>query len=177
MKRALILVCLLAMVSCSLFAQTDSATQRRPPTVEQVMKFFEVMHLRQKMQTMLQMEQKQSNTMITDLFNKRMPDATAEQRAQFNSIANNAVSDLFTNYPIDDVLRDMVPVYQSHLSESDLTEIVAFYSSPVGQKVIREMPAMTEEGMRVSLAHLQPRLDAMMKTMADRLDKMMTDGK
>jgi uncharacterized protein len=133
------------------------------------------MQLRQKMQTMLQTEQKQSDTMVTDLFNKRMPEATAAQRAQFKSIVNDAISGVFTDYPIDEVLRDMVHVYQSHLSESDLNEIVAFYSSPVGQKVIREMPAMTAEGMRVSLAHLQPRIDAMMKTMGDQLDKMATD--
>jgi hypothetical protein len=177
MKRFLLLTWLVVIVASPLFAQQDSSAQRRPPSVDQVMKFFDIMQLREKMQTMLQMEQKQSDAMITDLFNKRMPDATAAQRAQFKSIVNDAINGVFVDYPIDDILRDMVPVYQSHLSESDLSEIVAFYSSPVGQKVIREMPAMTAEGMRVSLAHLQPRIDAMMKTMTDRLENMATGGK
>jgi hypothetical protein len=70
----------------------------------------------------------------------------------------------------------MVPVYQSHLSESDLDEIVAFYSSAVGQKVIREMPAMTAEAMNISFAHLEPRIDAMTKRIQAQLEAMAREG-
>jgi hypothetical protein len=160
----------------STFAQQGPASGSRPPNVEQVMKFFEVMQLRQKMQTTLEAEQKQTDTIVTDMFSKRMPDATEAQRAQFVKIVNSAMSELFNNYPIDEMLRNMVPVYQSHLSESDLDEIVAFYSSAVGQKVIREMPAMTAEAMNISFAHLEPRIDAMTKRIQAQLEAMAREG-
>ncbi len=136
------------------------------------MKFFEVMHLHDQMQLMLQSEQKQINVMLDDMFKKEIPDGTAEQRAQFEKIMDSVMGDVFKSYPIDDVLRDMVPVYQSHLSESDLNQIVAFYSSPVGQKVLKELPAMTAEGMRVSYARLQPKIEEMIKNLESQLQQM-----
>jgi len=79
---------------------------------------------------------------------------------------------MFSDYPVEDVLRDMVPVYQSHFSESDLDQILAFYSSPIGQKVLKEMPAMTAEASRVSLTRLQPKIDKAMENVSARITAM-----
>jgi hypothetical protein len=141
------------------------------------MKFFEVMHVREQMQTLLQNQQKQVNIMVTDTFNKRLPDATPDQRKQFESIMSDMIGGLVKDYPVDDILRDMVPVYQNHLSESDLSAIVAFYSSPVGKKILREMPAMTAEGMRVSYSRLQPKIEEVTRKMESRIDAMVTNEK
>jgi hypothetical protein len=172
MRRSLFVVCLLAVTTCSLWGRQSATTANQPPSTEQVMKFFEVMHLREQMQGMLQTEQKQVNIMVGDMFSKRMPDATAEQRKQFESMMSDMANDLFKNYPIDDLLRDMVPVYQNHLSEADLAAIVAFYSSPVGKKVLKEMPAMTAEAMRISYARMQPKIEEALKKMESRVDAL-----
>jgi TonB family protein len=50
--------------------------------------------------------------------------------------------------PIDEMLAAMAPTYQNHLTKEDLDILVAFYSSPTGQKVFQEMPAMTTEGIQ-----------------------------
>jgi hypothetical protein len=172
MKRLYLPTCLLAIATCPLFAQQGPVAQRRPPSSEQVTKFFEVMHLHDQMQTMLQTEQKQMNVIFTDMFNKEKPQATSEERTKFQNLINTVMGDLFASYPIEDVLRDMVPVYQNHLSESDLTQIIAFYASPVGQKVLKEMPVMTAEAMRVSYARLQPKIDEMMKKIDHQIKAM-----
>ena len=177
MKNLLLFACLIAGISGSLFAQGDSDTSRLPPTREQVMKFFEVMHLRDQVQARLQAEQKQAKVMVGDMFAKQLPNATQEQRAQFDALINTAMGDLFTNYPIDDVLRDMVPVYQNHLSESDLNQVLAFYLSPVGQKMLKEMPAMSAEAMRISYTRLQPQIEQMMKKMEAQLQSMAAEEK
>ena len=177
MKRSLLIACLLVVATCSLWGQQSATSANQPPSTEQVMKFFEVMHLRAQMQTMLQTQQKQVNIMVGDMFSKRMPDATAEQRKQFESLMSDMMNDLFKDYPIDDLLRDMVPVYQNHLSEADLAAIVAFYSSPVGKKVLQEMPAMTAEAMRISYARMQPKMEEALKKMESRVDAMANDEK
>jgi hypothetical protein len=141
------------------------------------MKFFEVMHLHDQMQALLQTEQKQINVMVGDMFAKQLPNGTQEQRAQFDKLMNIAIGDLFTNYPIDDVLRDLVPVYQNHLSESDLNQVLAFYSSPVGQKMLKEMPAMSAEAMRISYTRLQPQIEQMMKRMDAQIQSMAAEEK
>jgi len=168
---------LLALATYPLLAQQVPNAGQLPPTREQVMKFFEVMHLHDQMQTLLQTEQKQINVMAGDMFSKQLPNATPEQRAQLSKLINTAIGDLFTNYPLDDVLRDMVPVYQNHLTESDLEQVVAFYASPVGQKMIKEMPAMTAEAMRVSYTRLQPQIEEMMKKMDAQIQAMAAEGK
>ena len=177
MRRFLMATCLVAVMACSLSAQQAATAANQPPTTEQVMKFFEIMHIREQMQSLLQTEQKQINVMLTDMFNKKLPGAATDERKKFDSIMNDMMSDLFSNYPVEDILRDMVPVYQKHLSESDLKEIIAFYSSPTGKKVIQEMPAMSAEAMRVSYTRMQPRIEEMMKKMESRLDAMAASEK
>jgi len=39
----------------------------------------------------------------------------------------------------------------------------AFYSSPTGQKLLREMPDMTSESMQVAYARMEKQLDTLMQ--------------
>jgi hypothetical protein len=172
MKRLCLLISALLIGSSVVVAQQDAAASRRAPTVTQVMKFFEVMHVRDQMQVMLQAEQKQLDIMMSDMLSKNLPTATADQKQKFTKLTTDAMNDLMKNYPVDDVLRDMVPVYQAHLTESDLNEVVAFYSSPTGQKLLKEMPAMTQEAMRVSYARMQPAIEKLIKDMQTNVEKM-----
>lgn len=41
----------------------------------------------------------------------------------------------------------MVPVYQKHLTEADLRELIAFYETPVGKKFAEKAPLITREAM------------------------------
>lgn len=41
----------------------------------------------------------------------------------------------------------IVPVYDRHFSSAELRELISFYQSPVGQKMITELPAVTQESM------------------------------
>jgi hypothetical protein len=175
MKQHFWLAFLVLMTAFPLFAQQDSEATRRPPSVAEVMKFFEVMHIHDQMQSMLQTERQQFHIIIQDMFSKRLPNATPEQRAQFQKLTEDAMNDLIKNYPLDDVLRDMVPVYQAHLTESDLNEVIAFYSSATGQRLLKEMPTMTAEAMRVSYARLQPEIQKMMQDMDGNIKKMVAD--
>lgn len=177
MKRLFVLVLVVLGSSCLLIAEQDSAPSQQAPTVAQVMKFFEVMHIRDQMQTMLQTEQKQLDVMMNDMLSKSLPNATAEQKQKFKDLTTNAINDVMKNYPIDDVLRDMIPVYQAHLTEGDLEQVIAFYSSPTGQRLLKEMPAMTQEAMRVSYTRMQPEIEKLMKNMQTSVQQIVGDEK
>jgi hypothetical protein len=43
----------------------------------------------------------------------------------------------------------MVPIYQRHFTAEDVEGLLKFYRSPLGQKVITEMPATMAEGMQI----------------------------
>jgi hypothetical protein len=46
----------------------------------------------------------------------------------------------------------IVPIYSKHLSDLDLDGLIAFYSSPLGQKLSREMPSILQESVVVGQA-------------------------
>jgi hypothetical protein len=45
----------------------------------------------------------------------------------------------------------MIPAYQNHFTRGDIQAMNAFYSSPVGQKVLEQLPAVMQEGMQAAM--------------------------
>ena len=43
----------------------------------------------------------------------------------------------------------MIPIYQKHFTAEEVAGLLKFYRSPLGQKVIAEMPATMAEGMQI----------------------------
>ena len=43
----------------------------------------------------------------------------------------------------------MIPIYQKHLTQSDLDAILGFYASSAGHKLLKETPAIMAEAMQV----------------------------
>jgi len=72
---------------------------------------------------------------------------------------------------VEGLLDDMIPVYQKHLSKSDVEAMIGFYSTPTGQKILREMPGMTRDGMQA----MQPRLRQMMDDANAKIEKMVKE--
>jgi hypothetical protein len=73
--------------------------------------------------------------------------------------------------PIEGLLDDMIPIYQKHLTKSDVEAMNVFYSSPTGQKLLREMPAMTAESMQAAT----PRMQAVMEKAMARVQDLVKD--
>jgi hypothetical protein len=44
----------------------------------------------------------------------------------------------------------MAAVYARHFTKDELTEVTAFYDSPVGRKMVKEMPLIVSESMTVA---------------------------
>jgi hypothetical protein len=45
------------------------------------------------------------------------------------------------------VTERLVPIYDQHLSHEDIKELIAFYESPLGKKLLQVMPLMSQESM------------------------------
>jgi hypothetical protein len=71
----------------------------------------------------------------------------------------------------------MIPVYQKHLNKSDVNAMVGFYSTPTGQKILREMPAMTTEGMQAMQPHLRQMMDDVSSQIQKRVKEQIEDKK
>lgn len=52
-----------------------------------------------------------------------------------------------------ELLVDMLtPIYAKYLTQEDLEQIIAFYESPAGKKMVSVLPALTTEAMEVGQA-------------------------
>ena len=75
------------------------------------------------------------------------------------------------DFPVDGMLDDMIPVYQKHLTKSDVQALISFYSTPTGQKMLRELPAMTAEGMQAVYPRIQKQMDETMRKVEQMEDE------
>jgi len=76
--------------------------------------------------------------MIT-MFKQQQPNVPASFWNEF-SIEMNKVA-------IDQLVDFVLPVYQKHLTETDIKGMIAFYKTPLGKKFAEKTPAITQESM------------------------------
>ena len=65
---------------------------------------------------------------------------------------------------IDDL---MIPIYDKHFTDSEIRDLVTFYRSPVGQKVITSMPELMMETMTGFMEKLGPKLREFMNRVTE----------
>jgi hypothetical protein len=162
MKRCLVLLALILATACTTLGQqaaVDTSASR-----EDIRRLFDVMHIRDQMKQIMDQVLEQMKTLNHEQIKKHNPDVTEEEIAKLDAMSGQFLKDL----PIDEMLDDMVPVYQRHLTKADVDAMVGFYSSPTGQKILTEMPAMTAEGMQA----MQPRMRKMMDDVSEKMEKM-----
>jgi len=177
----------LALTSPPLFAQAtagDSAPRTtaippdQQPAKEQLAKLFEVMRLRQQMQNVMKMLpaviQQQVQTQIGELTAK-MPGGTPtpEQQAAIDKLMNKYMTKAFDMYTIDEMFDDMTGLYQRHMSRSDVEAFIAFYSSPAGQHMLNEQPAIMQEYMPMVMKRVQERSKALTDEMSQDMDEFL----
>ena len=50
---------------------------------------------------------------------------------------------------------ELVKIYTTNFSEPELKELVAFYQSPLGKKVLEKMPQLTQQSAQMTQAKLE----------------------
>ncbi len=171
MKRILLVAILCACSSpLSLAQQTASNT---PATKEDVQKYLEVMRAREMMAKMIEAMAKPQHQMMHEQFLKQKDKLPPD----FEDRMNKMIDDSMKAFPWDEMLQAMVPVYQKHFTKGDVDALIAFYSTPTGQKVLQELPAITAEAMQAMMPLLQKQMDAMREHVQQEIAQMMKDSK
>jgi uncharacterized protein len=138
MRTVLAVVLVLAVSSCSAYAQSPDVATR-----EDVIRLMEVFHASDAMTQM-------GEIIVRQLFDSaRRTNPNVPNRAL--EIAREVMNQKFSaglNGPTGLVAR-MVPIYAKYLTHSDIAALIAFYQSEVGKKALSVMPAMMQEGSAV----------------------------
>jgi uncharacterized protein len=65
-----------------------------------------------------------------------------------NEVADNLIKQYSARS--GELLNDAARIYASHFTEAELKQLLAFYQSPLGQKVITEEPKTADESMAMA---------------------------
>ena len=84
---------------------------------------------------------KASISKMVDLIKQQKSEVPAETWTEFEQA--------FLSASHEELVTMLVPVYQKHLSEADLKNVIAFYQSPAGRKFAEKTPIITTECMQV----------------------------
>jgi uncharacterized protein len=156
------------MFFCLVLPATSRAQESAsgtPATKEDVEAYLKVMNSHEMMINMVNAMSKPMHQMIHQQFLKDRDKLPPD----FEQHMNNMMDDMFKNMPFDDMIQAMVPTYQKHFSKEDLAEMSAFYSTPTGQKILKEMPAIMSESMQ----NVMPVMSKYMETVRDRVQQEM----
>jgi uncharacterized protein len=166
MKLESILCACLLGLSMGAGAQTPVSVAPDAASREDVKKLFDVMASREQMAQMMQQVYAQMRRMNRDELKKKHPDVTEAELASMDRRSEEFIK----NFPLDEMLNDMVPIYQRHFTKSEIDALSAFYSSPAGQKFLHEMPAVTAETMRAVYPKIEEEVDAALKRAEEKTD-------
>jgi hypothetical protein len=190
MPRLCSVLCLLLAVSpafaqqsvAEVAAQSRATAEARkaaaaPPSREDVMKLFDLLQITKTMDAVIKATKQQSMELSEQMLRDKMPDITPEQKKQFEEIIDDVMRTSLGPAAIQEMLEATIPVYQKHLTKADLDAMIAFYSSPSGQKILQEQPAMVQESMEASAGIQQRIARSMFQKIDERIAKMAEAGK
>ncbi len=191
MKKTVCMTALLGimMLPCAAFAQAPAAQPTtapaaaastavpadQQPTKEQLIKLFELMHVRDQMASVTKMMpalvQQQMKTQMQQM-QKDHPEMgmmSEEKQQAVGIVMDKYMARVFDIYPFDEMISDMAGIYQKHLSRSDVDGMIAFYSTPAGQHMVAMTPVIMQEYMPLVMQRMQER----MKPLTDEMSKEM----
>src|SRR5438445_7647464 len=165
MKSLAMILIIALLTSCAAFAQQSPSAA--PASREDVLKLFDVTQNRQQLRRTMDSMVSQSQVLMREQIRERNPKITDEELAELDQDAE----EMWKNFPVDQMLEDAVPVYQKHLTKTDVDAMISFYSSPTGRKLLREMPAIMSEGMQAMYPDIQKHMDATIRRIDERARK------
>ncbi len=160
----------LALLACLLFASISFAQQtdaNAPASKADIERYLDVMHSRQMMKDMMQVMTVQVHKMVHEQILKQ-PNLPADSEARLDKLTDGIYKDM----PVDQLLDAMIPVYQKHLTKGDVDGLIAFYSSPTGEKMLKEMPAILSESMQAASGVMQDMMAKMTQRVNDEIAQM-----
>jgi uncharacterized protein len=168
MKRLVaIILCVFPFCMAALAQETDKNPD--PASREQILFMLDAMQSRKTIATMMDTMQKQVFELQNQELERRFPDAPPQMRAEISAATRDMLKDM--EPLMSELVDDMVPVYQKHLSRQEADAITAFYLSPEGKSFLNKMPEIMSDSMSAVMKSLK----AKMQSITERMDKRMQD--
>ena len=68
-------------------------------------------------------------------------------KSSYSNVNDTFWEDFKKEIKAEDITNMIIPIYDKHYTESDIDQLIAFYNSPIGKKMIATMPQVMHESM------------------------------
>jgi uncharacterized protein len=150
---------------------SSPTSQAQPGNVasrEQIMKLLELLQVPDSLAMTMDAMKEQMKVGALQMFREKVNNPSPEQIKSVDAI----VDEEFKKIGMEDLIEDVVPIYQKHLTRSDVEAVIKFYSSPVGQKIRREQPAMARESLQATSAGQRSKMELLLAKLDLRIDQL-----
>lgn len=164
---ALLISSVIAQQKTPAKASNQSKTASAPalpadaPSKEQLVRLFDAMEIHKQVQGVM--------NAVAGNVEKMMPSnmgtLTEKQKTDIANLQGELFSKMMSPEFIDSYVVHIIPIYQRHFTKSEVDDLISFYASSAGQKLLHELPAITQESMTVVVPLMQKRVQ-------DVLDEM-----
>lgn len=142
MKRFLLALFCLAL-ALPAFAQNAD----EPASKDDVILYLRTMHSHDMLRRTLEAQSQGMQQLMHDQIIKDKGSVPPD----FDTKFKKEMDELVKGMPIDEIVQAMIPTYQKYFTKGDIEAMNAFYSSPVGQKVLQQLPDVMREGMQAAM--------------------------
>jgi hypothetical protein len=111
---------------------------------------------------------------VQQMFAQRFAEANAPEakKATLERYQAKANAALDKAVGWNQIKPDMVKLYTSNFSEAELDQLITFYQSPLGKKVMQRLPALNAESAQIAQARIEkavPEVNGLMEQMGKEL--------
>jgi hypothetical protein len=138
---------LMALACLIVCAPSIAQSADEPASRDDVILYMRTMHSYDLLRRTMEVQSQAMQKLLYDQITKEKGSVPANYETQMKK----AMNDLVKNFPVEDITQVMIPAYQKHFTHADIEAMNRFYSSPVGQKVLHELPAVMQEGMEAAM--------------------------
>jgi len=171
MKRLLLVVGLVLVFSGACIAQTSADDS--PATKADVEQYFQIVKSHDMMKKLMASMSQSLHQITHEQYLKHKDELPADYESKMTA----RTDEMFNNMPIDEMMQAMLPAYQKHFTKADMDNLVAFYSSPTGEKVLREMPSILAESMQDMMPIMNRYTETVKQSLQKETDDMIAQSK
>ena len=130
MKRQMAALAMVCVIALPALGATSTIPEKKRESIHTLLEITGVVKLVDQMvQQMFEMFAKQQPSVPADAWERMKKKMKAE-----------------------DLVEQMIPVYDKYYTQEDIDGMIAFYRTPLGQKVVRTLPDVSREGFEIGQA-------------------------
>lgn len=173
MKRLHAVLALLAIAAACFAIPCFAQNSDEPASKDDIILYLQTMHSHDLMQKTMEVQVGAMEQLFRDQIQKEKGTVPPE----FDTFFKKSMNDLIKGMPVDQITEAMIPAYQNHFTKGDITAMNTFYSSPVGQKVLAELPEVMREGSQAAMPLLSKYLSDWKESMEKEMKNLGTTPK